>query len=130
MKAPAYTLQRTLPTRRLERTASAIEWLEVSRKVARWTLSISPGVAILLAALWAASTPAVHDIYSAAIWATGFVFIALAVESRVSRSLPLLATGLALPVLGLLGSRIAMEFSILATLIVAVWLALWILRRE
>lgn len=129
MKAPAYTLQRTLPTRRLERATSAIERLEVSRKIARWTLAVSPGVAIMLAALWAASTPAVHDIYSAAVWATGFVFIALAVEAPMSRNLPLLVTGMALPVLGLLGSRIAMEFSILATLIVAVWFALWILRR-
>jgi hypothetical protein len=63
-------------------------------------------------------------------WASGFVFLGLAVESESAElSILNLATGIALPVLALLSSRFAVELTIVAAALVAAWVAAAILRR-
>jgi hypothetical protein len=58
------------------------------------------------------------------------VFLGLALESESAEvSVLNLVTGLALPALALLSSRIAIEFVIVAATLVAAWVAAGILRR-
>jgi hypothetical protein len=63
------------------------------------------------------------------LWASGFIFLALAIDSEKPAVGLQLATGIALPVLALLSSRVAGEFAIIAAVVVAAWLAASILRR-
>ena len=86
-------------------------------------------LAIVIGAAWAITIPSLEPLLEATIWSSGFVFLALAVDSERSSVAPLLITGLALLVLALLGSRVAAEFAIVAAILLAAWLAASILRR-
>jgi hypothetical protein len=102
----------------------------MARSLARLTLAGTTAVSVIIAAAWMATTPSVFQYLSAGLWALGFVFFALALEVNIKRIFPLIITGFALPVLALLGSNVAEEFSILAATLVAAWLAFWIARRD
>ncbi len=93
--------------------------------------SVATGVVvgILVAAIWAADSLAATGIVQAVIWASAFVFLALAVEARPARFKPLLVSGLSLGVLALLGSPQHPEFVIIAAVLVAAWSAWAILQR-
>jgi len=86
-------------------------------------------LAIVIGAAWAITIPSLEPLLEATLWSSGFVFLALAVDSERSSVAPLLITGLALLVLALLGSRVAAEFAIVAAILLAAWLAASILRR-
>ena len=88
-----------------------------------------PALAIVVGAAWAITIPSLEQILEASLWASGFIFLALAVDSEKPSVAPLLVTGLALPVLALLSSRVAAEFAIVAAVVVAAWVAASILRR-
>ena len=89
-----------------------------------------PVLAIVIGAAWAMSIPNLDQYLQATLWASGFVFLALALETdEASTSLWFLASGLALPILALLASRVAGEFVIVAATLVAAWVAVAILRR-
>jgi len=93
-------------------------------------LAALPVVVMVIGAAWAVSMFENPYILQAVIWAAGFVFLALAVESRKPSVGALLATGLALPVLAILSARVAPEFAVLAVALVAEWVAAMILRRH
>ena len=93
-------------------------------------LAALPLVVMVVGAAWAVGMFANPYILQAVIWAAGFVFLALAVESRKPSVIALLATGLALPVLAILSARVAPEFAVLAAALVAEWIAAAILRRH
>jgi len=88
------------------------------------------GLAMVVGAAWAISVPEAAMIVQATVWASGFVFLALAIEAGRSSYFSLaLASGLALPVLAVLASRVAGEFLVLASALLASWVAYYILKR-
>jgi hypothetical protein len=81
-----------------------------------------PALAIIVAAAWAIGGEQSASILQAMIWASGFVFLALAVERADTKQFAgLLLTGLALPVLALLSSYVAVEFAVVGASLVAAW---------
>lgn len=76
---------------------------------------------ILVGAIWGSQDPMASRLIEVMLWAGGFVFLALAVDSNTPRSIWLLATGVALPILALLGSGQAIEFTLIAAVLVAIW---------
>jgi len=102
---------------------------ELTRGITRWTTAGAVAALVTIAAIWAATNPAVTQYLNAAIWGAGFIFLALAVDVGIKRIYPFVTTGIALPLLALLGSHVTEEFSVLAGVVVAAWLAHWIGRR-
>jgi len=94
----------------------------------RILLAAVPALAIVVATAWAVSAFETPRELQALVWSAGFVFLALAVESRKPNVTGLLATGLALPALALLSARVAPEFTILAAVLVAAWIGAAIFR--
>ena len=96
---------------------------------ARGFTALVPALAIVVGAVWAITDPGVEQILQVSLWACGFVFLALVIDSeKPPVGLPL-ATGIALPILALLSSRVASEFAIVGAVLVAIWVAALILRR-
>lgn len=106
--------------------SSTIE--SITQHVVRASIATMVVVAILIAAIWASEFLAASGLVQAMIWASGFVFLALAVEARAAHFKPLLATGLGLAVLALLSTAESMEFTILAAVLIAAWSAWAILQ--
>ncbi len=91
--------------------------------------ALVPALAIVVGAAWAITVPGLELFLQASLWETGFVFLSLAIDSeKPTVGLPI-ATGIALPVLALLSSRVASEFAIVGAVLVATWVAALILRR-
>ena len=88
-----------------------------------------PALALVVGAAWAITLPSLEQFLQASLWASGFVFLALAIDSEKPTVGGLLATGIALPALALLSSHVAGEFAIVAAVITAAWVAASILRR-
>ena len=102
----------------------------VLKLATRTLLALLPAVAISLGATWLVTQPEHIVFLQAARWAAGFVFLGLALESEsVEVSILNLATGIALPMLALLSSQVAIEFAIVAATLVAAWVAVGVLRR-
>jgi hypothetical protein len=91
--------------------------------------ALVPAFAIVVGAAWAITLPGLEQFLQATLWASGFVFLALAIDSEKPAVGLLLATGIAIPVLALLSSRVAGEFAIVAAVLVAAWVAASNLRR-
>jgi hypothetical protein len=97
--------------------------------VAKGFTAIVPALALVVGIAWAITVPSLGQYLQASLWASGFVFLALAIDSEKPRvSLPI-ATGIALPVLALLSSYVAPEFALIAGLLVAAWVTASILKR-
>lgn len=107
-----------------------IKPLEFTARLARWSVAGTVALAVIIAGTWAATTPAIAQYLSALLWGTGLLFFAIAFEVNIKRVMPVIMTGLVLPVFAVLGSRVAEEFSILAVIVVATWLAGWIGRQR
>ncbi len=91
--------------------------------------ALVPALAIVVGTAWAITLPGLEQFLQASLWASGFVFLALVADSeKPPVGLPL-ATGIALPVLALLSSRVARDFAIVGAVLVATWVAALILRR-
>lgn len=94
----------------------------------RGTVATMVVIGILVAAIWATDTLAATGVVQAVIWAGAFVFLGLAVESSAATFKPLLATGLALGTISLLGAAQNMALVIIAAALIAAWTAWAILR--
>ena len=90
--------------------------------------ALVPALAIVVGTAWAITLPGLEQFLQASLWASGFVFLALAIDSEKPTIGWLLATGIALPVLALLSSFVTGEFAIVAAVIVAAWMAASTLR--
>ena len=90
--------------------------------------ALVPALAIVVGTAWAITLPGLEQFLQASLWASGFVFLALAIDSEKPTIGWLLATGIALPVLALLSSFVTGEFAIVAAVIVAAWMAAATLR--
>ena len=97
---------------------------------AKALLALAPALALVVGAAWLANMPQLVVYLQVLAWAGGFVFLALAVEAESPHAAVVnLAVGIALPVLALLSSRVAVELVIVAAALVAAWVAAAILRR-
>ena len=92
-------------------------------------LALVPALAIVVAATWLIAAPGLVVYLQATLWASGFVFLGLAIDSEKPVPGLSLATGIALPVLAVLSSRVAVEIAIVAAVLVAAWVAAAIWRR-
>jgi hypothetical protein len=92
-------------------------------------LALVPALAIVVAAAWLITVPNLVVYLQATLWASGFVFLGLAIDSEKSVASLSLVTGIALPVLAVLSSRVAVEIAIVAAVLVAAWVAAAIWRR-
>jgi hypothetical protein len=122
------TLNAPQPAEVRKAVTSAIE--TATTHLVRASAATGTVAGILVAAIWAADSLAATGIVQAVIWASAFVFLALAVEASAASFKPLLATGLSLGVLALLGSPQNPEFVIIAAVLVAAWSAAAILHRD
>ena len=99
------------------------------RLAAKGFTALVPALAIVVGTAWAISVPGLEQFLQASLWASGFVFLALAIDSeKPTVGLPL-ATGIALPVLALLSANVAAEFAVVAGFLVAAWVTAAILKR-
>jgi hypothetical protein len=94
----------------------------------RLFLAAVPALGMIVAASWAIGSESTAAILQAAMWATGFIFLALAIETRKASFTALLLTGLALPALALMSAHVATEFAIVAATLVAGWTATAIMK--
>lgn len=126
----------TLPLESLAKGSAAkalligIESLNLKARIVRWSLAGTVAMATAIAAIWSATTPQAGHLFNAVLWVAGFAFFALALEVGLRKIFPYIFTGMILPVLAVLGSEVAPEFSMLAGAIVAAWLAYWIGRGQ
>jgi len=97
---------------------------------AKALLALAPALALVVGGAWLANMADLVVYLQVLAWAGGFVFLALAVEADSPHAALLyLATGIALPLLAWLSSRIAVELIIVAAAMVSIWIAAAILRR-
>jgi hypothetical protein len=96
---------------------------------ARLFLAGVPAVAILVAAAWLAASPQTIIYLQATLWATGFVFLGLALDSGKASLAASLVTAAALPALAILSANVAAELAIVAAALLAAWVAFAIFRR-
>ena len=92
-------------------------------------LAMVPALAIVVGAAWLVTVPDLVVYLQATLWASGFVFLALAVDSQKPVNGLNLAIGVALPALALLSSHVSVEIAIVAAVLVAGWTATAIWRR-
>ena len=127
MHSIVWPLEQKSTVTSLRRLASRANGL--TRLVYRLLVAGAPALGILIATIWLISAPGLLPYLQAALWATGFVFMALAVEAeRPHAAALLLTTGLALPMLAWLSSRLAVEFIVVAAALIAAWLVAAVLK--
>lgn len=96
---------------------------------ARSFLALVPALAIVVGAAWLVTAPDLAIYLQATLWASGLIFLGLAIDTESPFNVLSLLTGLALPALALISSQVAVEVAIVAATLVAVWLAAAIWRR-
>lgn len=108
--------------------ARALELL--ARLATRLAIALLPAVAIVALAALAVANPATAVILQAALWAGGFLYLALAVESDRSGGARLnLGLGVAVQALAWLSAQVAPEFAVAAATLIVARLAVAIFRR-
>ena len=109
---------------------SAVKLGNIQNLARRLFVAAVPALAIIVGAAWAITVPSVEIVIQASIWAFGFIFLALAVEANRDQNYGwAIATGLALPILAILSSRVASEFLVVAAAVIATWVVAVIVRR-
>jgi hypothetical protein len=103
-----------------------------TRVVSRAIIALIPALAMTVGAAWLVTMPDLVVYLQATLWASGFVFFGLALESEKATIGLSLATAFALPLLALLSSKVAAEISIIAVALVAVWIsaAIWAIAAK
>jgi hypothetical protein len=102
----------------------------VAGLTARVLMALVPALVLVVGTAWLVTAPNLVIYLQAATWAAGFIFLALAVESeRPDTALLMALTGVALPMLAFLSSRLAVELAIVSSMLVAIWVAAALLRR-
>lgn len=121
---PLFHREYTAARKALPRLRSAIGL------TARLLLAMVPALALVIGSAWVVTAPDLVPYLQAATWTSGFVFLGLAIESeRPETALLLAATGVALPILAWLSSRVTVELAIVAATLVAIWILAALVRR-
>jgi len=92
-------------------------------------LALVPAAAIVVGSAWLITVPDLAVFLQATLWTSGFVFLGLAIDTEKPVNGLSLATGIALPVLAVMSSRVSVEIALLAAALVAIWIAAAIWRR-
>jgi hypothetical protein len=92
-------------------------------------LALVPALAVVTGAAWLITAPDLTAYLQAFLWGAGFVFLGVAVDAPRPLNMLSLLTGLALPALAMLSSRVAIEIAVLAVAILAAWTAVAIWRQ-
>ncbi len=100
------------------------------RLAAKAFMATVPALAIVVLATWLVTMPDLVVYLQATLWASGFVFLGLAIDSESPDNGLSLLTGIALPVLAVMSSRVAVEIAIIDSVIIALWLAVAIWRGK
>lgn len=92
--------------------------------------ALVPALAIIIAAAWLIAQPALVQYLQVSVWLSGFVFLALALDSLSGRKAALLLiSGLAMFALAGFSSGDAHELLVVGAAVVAVWLGFAIFDR-
>jgi len=102
----------------------------IMQLAARGFLALVPALAIVVAAAWLVAAPDLVVYLQATLWASGFVFLGLAIDTEAPANGLSLLTAIALPVLTWLSAQLAVELAVAAATLVAVWLAITIWRHQ
>ena len=94
-------------------------------------LFISGGAfaSVLILATWLIAQQAVQPYLLATLWAGGFVFLALAVESSQRKVLWAVVSGFAFPAIALLSNYVSGEWAFASAPLVAGWVAWFAWKR-
>lgn len=107
------------------RINDALSW------AARVFVALVPAMALVVAAVWVVSLPQWILYFQVSVWAMGFVFLGLALDSRrFSISGLHILSGLALFLLAWLSRNLGGEFLIVAAVLVAAWVAAALFRLQ
>lgn len=90
--------------------------------------AVTTAISIVMFSVWIAGTE-MQSTYSALTWGLGFIFLAMAVDNRMSTAALQLMTGVALLVLAWLQSAVSVDFTIVTGLLVALWAAAALFRQ-
>jgi len=100
------------------------------RFAANLFLALVPALAVIVGAAWLITAPDLAVYLQVSLWLAGFVFLGLAVDSGKPANILFLLTGLALPVLALMSSWVAVEIAVLAVAILSAWTAVIIWQHS
>ena len=92
-------------------------------------MAIVPALAIVVGSAWLITMPDLVVYLQATLWASGFLFLGLALDSEAPANGLHLVTGIALPILAMLSSYVAVELAVVAAALVGIWVAAGIFRR-
>lgn len=90
--------------------------------------AVIAAIAIVMLSVWVAGME-IQNIFGAFTWGLGFVFLAMAVDSRESLVILQSVTGLSLLVLALLQNSVSPDFIIASGILVALWVAATLFRQ-
>ena len=94
-----------------------------TRMISRVILALAPAMAMVTLAAWLVTMPDLVVYLQAGLWASGFVFFGLALESEKATIGLSVITGFALPLLAWLSAKTSVEFLIVGFALVAAWMA-------
>jgi len=123
MKTPAIEWAGPEFKKRHQRLIPAGGLSRATRGVSRVILALTPAAAMVIIATWLVTLPELVVYLQAGLWASGFVFFGLALESEKASIALSVITGFALPLLAWLSSTTSVEFLIIAVALVAAWIA-------
>jgi len=90
--------------------------------------AVIAAIAIVMLSVWVAGL-AIQNVFGAMIWGLGFVFFAMALDSKDSLAALQSLTGLSLLVLAWLHNTISPDFIIASGILLALWVAAALFRR-
>lgn len=99
------------------------------RDIVSLAVAVVTAAAVVTLSVWLAGREA-GLLLGACTWGLGFVFLGLAVDSRGVSAVLRWVTGIALPVLALLQTRVSPDFVIVSGVLLAAWAGLGILKRS
>lgn len=100
-----------------------------TQHVTRLFISGGAFAATLIAATWLVAQQAVQPYLLASLWAGGFIFLAMAVESSHRKVWWTVASGFAFPTIALLSSYVSQEWAFASAPLLAGWVAWFAARR-
>lgn len=86
-------------------------------------VSAIPSFTLVILTTWASNVPALTPYLQATAWLTGFVFLALALESGRKTAVLLVLSAAVLFVSAPLAAMVSPEFLVVAALVIAAWTA-------
>lgn len=129
MKTHSITWTPTDSKRNLSILESAPKINRIQQAALKVFAALVPALAIVVGAAWALTDPSLTLLLHVSIWTSGLVFLGLALESDGAAVWLALATGIVLPILAQLSTRVSNEFAVVAAAVIAAWVAAAILRR-